>query len=128
MADELDIDALVARFRARAAAVKQRNLPPVAGEERRCKFYGDFGSVAAQGSDVPECWMPFRQAVEQVQQLGYVVTEALAEQLPVVHAREGFLLQRKQACRCHIGGKHGAVRGQGQERVRAGVHDDAKIL
>jgi len=35
MADELDIDAMIARFRARAAAVKQRNLPPVAGEERR---------------------------------------------------------------------------------------------
>jgi hypothetical protein len=35
MAEELDIDAMLARFRARAAAVKQRNLPPVAGEERR---------------------------------------------------------------------------------------------
>lgn len=34
MADELDIDAMLARFRERAAAVKKRNLPPVAGEER----------------------------------------------------------------------------------------------
>lgn len=34
MADELDVDAMLARFRERAAAVKQRNLPPVAGEER----------------------------------------------------------------------------------------------
>jgi hypothetical protein len=33
MAD-LDVDAMIARFRERAAAVKQRNLPPVAGEER----------------------------------------------------------------------------------------------
>jgi hypothetical protein len=35
MADELDVDAMLARFRERAAAVKQRNLPPVAGDERR---------------------------------------------------------------------------------------------
>jgi len=34
MAHELDVDAMLARFRERAAAVKQRNLPPVAGEER----------------------------------------------------------------------------------------------
>jgi len=33
MAD-LDPDAMVARFGERAAAVKKRNLPPVAGEER----------------------------------------------------------------------------------------------
>lgn len=35
MAESLDIDALIARFRERAAAVKKRNLPPVAGEERQ---------------------------------------------------------------------------------------------
>lgn len=34
MADELDVDAMLARFKERAAAVKKRNLPPVAGEER----------------------------------------------------------------------------------------------
>lgn len=34
MAEELDVDAMVARFRERAQAVKQRNLPPVAGPER----------------------------------------------------------------------------------------------
>ncbi len=34
MADALDVDAMVTRFRERAAAVKQRPLPPVAGEER----------------------------------------------------------------------------------------------
>lgn len=34
MAEELDIDAMITRFRERAAAVKKRNLPPVAGEER----------------------------------------------------------------------------------------------
>ena len=34
MAHELDIDAMLERFRERAQAVKKRNLPPVAGEER----------------------------------------------------------------------------------------------
>lgn len=34
MAEGLDIDAMIARFRERAHAVKQRPLPPVAGEER----------------------------------------------------------------------------------------------
>jgi hypothetical protein len=31
----LDIDEMLARFRERAAAVKRRPLPPVAGEERQ---------------------------------------------------------------------------------------------
>ena len=31
---ELDLDAMLQRFRDRAAAVKQRPLPPVAGDER----------------------------------------------------------------------------------------------
>ena len=34
MADNLDVDAMLARYKERAAAVKKRNLPPVAGEER----------------------------------------------------------------------------------------------
>lgn len=32
---ELDIDAMLARFKERATAVKRRPLPPVAGEERQ---------------------------------------------------------------------------------------------
>jgi hypothetical protein len=32
--DALDVDAMIARFRERAAAVEHRPLPPVAGEER----------------------------------------------------------------------------------------------
>ena len=32
--DELDVDAMLARFRARAEAVRQRPLPPIAGPER----------------------------------------------------------------------------------------------
>lgn len=50
---ELDVDALLARFRDRAAAVKDRGLPPVAGEERR-KFieqaeadFTDFSLIGA---------------------------------------------------------------------------------
>ena len=34
MADGLDIDAMIQRFRDRAQAVRNRMLPPVAGEER----------------------------------------------------------------------------------------------
>jgi hypothetical protein len=34
MADSLDVDALIQRFQARARAVKDRPLPPIAGEER----------------------------------------------------------------------------------------------
>ncbi len=35
MADQLDVDAMIARFRERAAAVRDRPLPPVAGAERQ---------------------------------------------------------------------------------------------
>ncbi len=34
MAEALDVDAMLARFRERADAVKKRNLPPVGGDER----------------------------------------------------------------------------------------------
>ena len=35
MADELDVDAMIARFQARAKAVRQRGIPPVEGPERK---------------------------------------------------------------------------------------------
>ncbi len=35
VADDFDVDAMIERFRERAEGVKRRNLPPVAGEERR---------------------------------------------------------------------------------------------
>jgi len=35
VADLLDVDAMIQRFRERAQAVKKRNLPPVAGAERQ---------------------------------------------------------------------------------------------
>ena len=34
MADELDVDAMLKRYRDRATAVRNRPLPPIAGEER----------------------------------------------------------------------------------------------
>jgi hypothetical protein len=34
MADAFDVDAMIRRFRDRAHAVRNRTLPPVAGEER----------------------------------------------------------------------------------------------
>jgi len=35
MGDTLDVDAMLERFRARAKAVRDRPLPPIAGEERQ---------------------------------------------------------------------------------------------
>ncbi|HEY8216532.1 MAG TPA: hypothetical protein VIH82_05320 [Acidimicrobiia bacterium] len=35
MPDQLDVDAMLQRFRDRAAAVRERPLPPVAGPERQ---------------------------------------------------------------------------------------------
>ena len=34
MADELDVEAMITRYRERAEAVRSRPLPPVGGEER----------------------------------------------------------------------------------------------
>ena len=35
MAQAFDVDAMIARYRERAAAVRRRPLPPVAGDERQ---------------------------------------------------------------------------------------------
>ena len=35
MADDLDVDAMIARFQARAKAVRQRGIPPLEGPERK---------------------------------------------------------------------------------------------
>ncbi len=52
MDEGFDVEALIARFRERAEGVKRRNLPPVAGEERK-RFleqartdYQDFAMIA----------------------------------------------------------------------------------
>jgi hypothetical protein len=57
MGESLDVDAMIQRFRDRAQAVRNRSLPPVAGEERM-RFirqaevdYQDFAIVGdAEGS------------------------------------------------------------------------------
>ena len=57
MAEELDVDAMIERFRHRAAAVRSRPLPPIAGEERSAFIrqaqldYQDFAIIGdASGS------------------------------------------------------------------------------
>lgn len=51
MADELDVDSMLERFRNRATAVRNRPLPPIAGEERTAFIrqaqldYQDFAIV-----------------------------------------------------------------------------------
>lgn len=48
----LDVDQMLARFRDRAAAVKRRPLPPVAGEERQrfiAQAQADFQDFAIIG-------------------------------------------------------------------------------
>ena len=52
MADELDVPAMLERFRQRAGAVRARGLPPVEGPERRRLIeqarldYQDFAIIA----------------------------------------------------------------------------------
>ncbi len=56
MAEELDIDGMLARFRDRASAVRNRNLPPVGGEERVAfirQAQIDFQDFAIIGDAVP---------------------------------------------------------------------------
>jgi hypothetical protein len=56
MSDELDLDAMIQRFRDRATAARQRNLPPVGGEER-ARFLEqqqiDFQDFAIIGDAAP---------------------------------------------------------------------------
>ena len=60
MAEQFDVDAMIGRYGARAEAVRNRPLPPVAGAERR-KFiakaeedYMDFSLVGAAQWSVEE--------------------------------------------------------------------------
>jgi hypothetical protein len=52
MAEQLDVDAMIKRFRDRAAAVRNRPLPPIAGEERSAFIrqaqldYQDFAIIS----------------------------------------------------------------------------------
>ena len=63
---ELDLDAMIERFRERAEAVKKRPLPPVAGEERQ-KFieqanidYRDFAIIGGSTVSLDEGILTFR--------------------------------------------------------------------
>jgi hypothetical protein len=66
MGDTLDLDAMLQRFRDRAAAVKRRPLPPVAGEER-LRFleqaqidYQDFAIIGDAEAFVEDGVLVFR--------------------------------------------------------------------
>ena len=63
---ELDLDAMIERFRQRADAVKKRPLPPVAGEERQ-KFieqanidYRDFAIIGGSTASLEGGILTFR--------------------------------------------------------------------
>ncbi|MGI9119605.1 MAG: hypothetical protein ACR2G7_05695 [Acidimicrobiales bacterium] len=55
MADELDVEGMIQRFRDRARAVKNRSLPPVGGPERQqfiAQAQRDFQDYAMIGDAV----------------------------------------------------------------------------
>ena len=55
MEDNLDMDAMIKRFKDRAAAVKKRDLPPVGGEERQrfiAQAQTDFQDFAIIGDSI----------------------------------------------------------------------------
>jgi hypothetical protein len=55
MAEELDVDGMIQRFRDRAKAVRNRTLPPVAGAERQqfiAQAQNDFQDYAMIGDAV----------------------------------------------------------------------------
>ncbi|MDH4168508.1 MAG: hypothetical protein OEW42_02860 [Acidimicrobiia bacterium] len=60
MADQSDIDAMIERFKARAAAVRTRTLPPVGGDERKMFIeqaqldYQDFAIIADAEASVDD--------------------------------------------------------------------------
>ena len=62
----LDTDAMIARFRDRAKAVKQRPLPPVAGEERQQFIaqaktdYQDFAIIGDAEASVEDGFLVLR--------------------------------------------------------------------
>ncbi|HEX6596327.1 MAG TPA: hypothetical protein VF045_05295 [Acidimicrobiales bacterium] len=66
MADELDVPAMIERFRARARAVKNRGMPPVEGAERRKimeamqQDYMDFAMLGDATGAVEDGWLVLR--------------------------------------------------------------------
>jgi hypothetical protein len=74
MAEGLDVEAMLTRFRERAHAVKQRPLPPVAGEERQ-RFieqaqldYLDFAIVGDASATVEDGFLVLRVDLRPPQQ------------------------------------------------------------
>jgi len=73
---ELDTDAMIARFKARAQAVKQRPLPPVAGEERQqfieqAKLdYQDFAIVGDAAASIEDGILTLRIDLRPADQRG----------------------------------------------------------
>lgn len=70
---ELDVDAMLQRFRDRAAAVKQRPLPPVAGEERQAFIaqaqadFMDFALLADASGRIDEGFLVLRVDLRPVE-------------------------------------------------------------
>ena len=62
---ELNLEEMIARFAARAAAVKQRPLPPVAGEERQrfieqaSNDFQDFALIAGSSTSLVDGILTF---------------------------------------------------------------------
>lgn len=76
MAQGLDIDAMLFRFRERAASVKRRPLPPVAGEER-ARFveqakvdFQDFALVADAVGTIEDGFLVLRVDLRPPDQRG----------------------------------------------------------
>lgn len=66
MAEPLDVDAMLERFRERAKAVKKRNLPPVGGDERAAFIkqaevdYMDFAIIGDAEASLEDGVLVFR--------------------------------------------------------------------
>jgi hypothetical protein len=76
MADALDVDAMIQRFRERAHAVKNRPLPPVAGDERT-RFieqaqldYLDFAVIGDATAEIDDGFLVLRVDLRPPDQRG----------------------------------------------------------
>ena len=76
MADGLDVDAMLQRFRERAAAVRKRPLPPVAGDERRAFIeqantdFRDFAIVGDATASLEDGFLVLRVDLRPADQRG----------------------------------------------------------
>ena len=76
MADSLDLDAMLQRFRDRAAAVRQRPLPPVAGAERQQFItqaqtdFQDFAIIGDANGSIEDGFLVLRVDLRPSQERG----------------------------------------------------------